>query len=242
VLEHEIDGVIVRLQKGDLTQQDVDAIVSDSNNALWMGSGVAAAIKRKGGEIIEAEAVEQGPIQPGDAVIGTAGRLRSRYVIHAAAMDTKLETTGEMIAAATRSALSRASERGLQSIALPALGVGTSKFPPEDAGQVMLQEIGYHVQAGTTLRHITISVMSEQVYKGFCKAFGVEEAEPPKPEPAEPAPPAESAPPAEPVLPAEPAPPAAPDPSDPPAAPEAAADVPDEDDAVSEEAEPAEET
>ena len=180
VLEHEVEGVIIRVQKGDLTQQDVDAIVSDSNSALWMGAGVSAAIKRKGGDIIEAEAVAQGPIEPGDAVIGTAGKLRSRYVIHAASMNTTLHTSPEVIAAATRSALSRARERGLQSIALPALGVGTAKFPAPEAGDIMLREIGYHIQSGSSLRHITISVMNEEVYKQFCKAFGEEEE--PEPE------------------------------------------------------------
>lgn len=186
MLEQEIDGVIVRVQKGDLTHQDVDAIVSDSNSALWMGAGVAAAIKRKGGEIIEAEAVVQGPIEPGDAVIGTAGKLRARYVIHAASMNTRLQTDADVIAAATRSALSRARERGLQSVALPALGVGTAKFPAREAADIMLREIGYHVQSGTTLKHITISLMNEQVYQEFCRSFAPEEAEGQEPEPQAP--------------------------------------------------------
>ncbi|MEX2689946.1 MAG: macro domain-containing protein, partial [Candidatus Njordarchaeum guaymaensis] len=69
--------------KGDITKMDVDAIVNPANSLLIMGGGVAGAIKRRGGQIIEDEAVKQGPIPVGNAVITSAGNLKARYVIHA---------------------------------------------------------------------------------------------------------------------------------------------------------------
>jgi O-acetyl-ADP-ribose deacetylase (regulator of RNase III) len=70
--------------QGDITSLTTDAIVNAANNYLWMGAGVAGAIKQKGGKIIEEEAVSQGPIEVGDAVITSGGNLPVKYVIHAA--------------------------------------------------------------------------------------------------------------------------------------------------------------
>lgn len=78
----------IELVRGDITWVDTEAIVNAANNQLWMGAGVAGAIKRAGGEEIEREAVAQGPIEVGESVVTAAGRLPHRYVIHAAAMGT----------------------------------------------------------------------------------------------------------------------------------------------------------
>ena len=76
----------VYLERGDLTEYEVDAIVSPANDQLSMGTGVASAIKRKGGTIVEEDAMRQGPVEGGDAVVTTAGNLPANYVIHAAIM------------------------------------------------------------------------------------------------------------------------------------------------------------
>ena len=76
----------IELYRGDITQLELDALVNAANNRLWMGAGVAGAIKRAGGREIEAEAVSKGPIPVGQAVATGAGRLKARYVIHAAVM------------------------------------------------------------------------------------------------------------------------------------------------------------
>ena len=109
---------------GDITEQASDAVVNAANNHLWMGAGVAGAIKAKGGVEIEREALKLGPIEPGQAVTTTAGRLRARYCIHAAAMGQDLVTSAELITRATRSALAEAVRLGIESVAFPALGTG----------------------------------------------------------------------------------------------------------------------
>ena len=76
----------IEVYKGDITQLEVGAVVNAANNRLWMGDGVAGALKRAGGKEIEAEAVKKGPIPVGEAVATGAGKLKAKYVIHAAVM------------------------------------------------------------------------------------------------------------------------------------------------------------
>src|SRR3989440_13026049 len=103
---------------GDIAQLEVDAIANAANDHLWMGAGVAGAIKRAGGEGIEREAVAKGPIEVGDAVATGAGRLPARWVVHAAVMGQDLVTSGDAIRRATQRALEVADELGAGSLAL----------------------------------------------------------------------------------------------------------------------------
>src|SRR3954454_16247288 len=95
---------------GDLLQARVEAIVNAANSHLWMGGGVAGAITRAAGSSVEEEAVEQGPIQPGESVVTSAGRLPDpiRWVVHAATMGPDLVTSEAYIRMATASALAAA--------------------------------------------------------------------------------------------------------------------------------------
>ena len=112
----------IKFVKGDITDMEVDAIVNAANNELWMGGGVAGAIKRKGGIEIEEEAVKKGPIPVGEAIVTGAGKLKAKYVIHGAVMGRDLQTDAEKIKNATINSLKRAEELGLKSIAFPAFG------------------------------------------------------------------------------------------------------------------------
>jgi O-acetyl-ADP-ribose deacetylase (regulator of RNase III) len=140
----------IRFVQGDIAQQEVDAIVNAANNQLWMGAGVAGAIKRAGGREIEAEAVAKGPIAIGEAAVTGAGRLKARYVIHAAVMGQDLRTDAEKIRRSTEATLRRADELGLKSIAFPALGTGVGGFSLEECAGIMLDAVEAHAAAGTT--------------------------------------------------------------------------------------------
>ena len=100
-----VGATTLEVLHGDITACTVDAIVNAANNYLWMGAGVAAAIKRTGGQVIEDEAVRQGPIPVGEAVVTGGGLLKARYVIHAAAMGQDLVTNADLIRQATISSL-----------------------------------------------------------------------------------------------------------------------------------------
>ena len=140
----------IEIRRGDITEQsDIDAIVNAANTDLVLGSGVAGAILRKGGAIIDEEGQRQAPIRLGEAAVTTAGALPNRYVIHAAAMGYRAEdrmvpkdpgtgSSAEIIRSATLNSLRRAEELRLKSIAFPALATGVARFPVEGAAGVMI--------------------------------------------------------------------------------------------------------
>ena len=126
--------------EGDITALEVDAIANAANDQLWMGMGVAGAIKRAGGQEIEREAMAKGPIEVGDAVATGAGRLAAQYVIHGAVMGQDLRTTADFVARTTRRCIEVAEELGLRSLALPAFGTGVGGFPVDECARVMVGE------------------------------------------------------------------------------------------------------
>lgn len=142
----------ITVMQGDIAKVRAEAIVNAANNELWMGSGVAGAIKRAGGNSIEQEAVRQGPIGVGEAVVTGAGNLPSLHIIHAAAMSPGRPATAESVRAATMSSLQLAAERDIESLALPALGTGVGGLSLRDCAREMLgackEHAGQHAQPG----------------------------------------------------------------------------------------------
>jgi O-acetyl-ADP-ribose deacetylase (regulator of RNase III) len=131
----------IKIIQGDITTAKVDAIVNAANNHLWMGAGVAGAIKRAGGKIIEDEAVAKGPIPVGSAIETTSGNLSAKYVIHAAVMGQDLVTNERYIRDATRSVLELCEKLQLNSVAFPALGTGVGGFPMDKCAEIMIGEV-----------------------------------------------------------------------------------------------------
>ena len=133
-------GLELEVVEGDIAALAVDAIANAANDRLWMGAGVAGAIKRAGGKEIEDEATAQGPIERGEAVATGAGRLSARWVIHGAVMGQDLRTDADLVAKTTRSCLRVADSLGAESIALPAFGTGVGGFPLDDCARIMVGE------------------------------------------------------------------------------------------------------
>ncbi|HEY6015250.1 MAG TPA: macro domain-containing protein [Gaiellaceae bacterium] len=131
----------IELVEGDIAALEVDAVANAANNALWMGAGVAGALKRAGGEEIEREAVALGPIEVGDAVATGAGRLPARWVIHGAVMGQNLRTDAELVARTTRRCLEVADGLGARSLALPAFGTGVGGFPVDECARIMVEAV-----------------------------------------------------------------------------------------------------
>jgi O-acetyl-ADP-ribose deacetylase (regulator of RNase III) len=163
----KVHGVQIHLIRGDITNVDADAIVNAANNRLWMGSGVAGAIKQAGGKIIEEEAVAQGPIPVGEAVVTTGGALKAKHVIHAAAMGQDFETDQQRIEAATKNSLKRAAEWNLSSVALPALGTGVGRFPMSSCAEVMLTAAVDFLDEPSTLQKVIFVLYDEGSYHAF---------------------------------------------------------------------------
>lgn len=145
----------ILVQQGDLTEMDVDAIVNAANNDLVLGAGVAGAIHRKGGEQIQRECNEIGSIPVGYAAITSGGKLKARYVIHAASMGLGGQrTTVKTLHTSTAHSLRLAAERHLKTIAFPAVGTGVSGFPMDECAKIMLTEAAQHLKSDTSLETI----------------------------------------------------------------------------------------
>jgi O-acetyl-ADP-ribose deacetylase (regulator of RNase III) len=158
--------------EGDITTLEVDAIANAANNHLWMGAGVAGAIKRAGGAEIEREAVAKGPITVGDAVATGAGRLSARHVIHGAVMGQDLRTDAGLVARTTRRCLEVADELGCASLALPAFGTGVGGLPLAECARRMVSE-ARSFEPGT-LERVVFAVYGAEAEEAFRRALAGE--------------------------------------------------------------------
>src|SRR5204862_211082 len=126
----------LEVREGDIAAVEADAIANAANDRLWMGAGVAGALKRTGGSEIERDATALGPIPLGTAVATGAGRLHARWVIHGAVMGQDLRTNLELVRATTRACLALADDHGCASLALPAFGTGVGGLSLHDCARV----------------------------------------------------------------------------------------------------------
>jgi O-acetyl-ADP-ribose deacetylase (regulator of RNase III) len=163
--------VAARLEvlQADVTRLEVDAIANAANTRLLHGGGVAAAIARAGGPELERESRLRAPVALGGAVATTAGRMPSRWVIHAATMvDPGGTTSAEVIADATRSTLACAEELGARSLALVAFGTGVGGFPVDDAASIMVGVVrGFETRS---LERIVFAVHGADAERAFAAA------------------------------------------------------------------------
>jgi O-acetyl-ADP-ribose deacetylase len=160
------------IQQGDITEMDTDAIVNAANNDLLLGAGVAGAIARKGGETIQKECNEIGSIPIGYAAITGGGKLKARYVIHAASMGLGGErTTAKSLRTSTAHSLRLAADRKLKSIAFPAVGTGVSGFPVEECAQIMLREAAEHWNGETSVETVYFVLFDERTREVFQRTW-----------------------------------------------------------------------
>lgn len=136
-----VGRTLLEIAVGDIALLDVEAIANAANSELWMGAGVAGALKRAGGQEIEHDAMRQGPIAVGDAVSTGAGKLAAKWVIHAAVMGHDLQTDANAIARATTSTLEVADHLSARSLALPAFGSGVGGFPIYACASIMVGQV-----------------------------------------------------------------------------------------------------
>jgi O-acetyl-ADP-ribose deacetylase (regulator of RNase III) len=167
----------IRLSVGDLTESDTDAIVNAANNDLKLGGGVAGAIRRKGGAAIQQECDEIGSIPVGGAAVTGGGNLRARYVIHAASMQLGGPTTAQALRSSTVYSLRIAAERGLKSIAFPAIGTGIAGFPMRECAEIMLRETVKHLSGATSLERVDFVLFDDDALLVFQEVFRAIQAE-----------------------------------------------------------------
>jgi len=161
-----MSGRIVLLE-GDITAQEVDAVVNAANSDLVLGSGVAGAIRSQGGPSIQEECDVHGPVAVGGAAVTGAGDLPARFVIHAASMPPGGGATEESVRASMRASLELAEAKGCETLAVPAVGAGVAGFPLQRCAQVLLEEARRHLAEGGSLREIRFVLFGEPAYRVF---------------------------------------------------------------------------
>ncbi len=152
--EHKLpSGQTLRTVLGDLTLEEVDAIVNAANAQLAHGGGVAAAVVRRGGRVIQEESDawvrERGPVPHAAPAVTSAGKLPSRYVIHAVGPRWGEGDEDSKLSAAVSGALEAAERHGLASLAMPAISTGIFGFPLKRGVQVILDAVLIHLNQNT---------------------------------------------------------------------------------------------
>jgi O-acetyl-ADP-ribose deacetylase len=163
----QMNGTLLELIEGDITELSVEALVNAANDKLQLGSGVAGAIREKGGPSIQAECDRIGGTPVGTAVITGAGELDAKHVIHAVGPKMGEGDEDRKLSSAVRSALALADRHGLKSIALPAISTGTFGYPIDRCARVTLTEIHRYLQGGTKLERVVICLYGADSFNLF---------------------------------------------------------------------------
>ena len=168
LLQIQINNSCIKLEQGDITESAADAIVNAANSDLILGAGVAGAIRNKGGPSIQEECDRIGPCPVGNAAITYAGKLNARFVIHAVGPRWGEGNEIEKLRNATLNSLQRAEEKGLTSIAFPAVSTGIFGFPVELAAETLLKAAIQYLSRKTGIKTVTFTlfdVVSFNVFK-----------------------------------------------------------------------------
>jgi len=166
----------IEIVRGDITSLDVDAIVNAANEGLQLGSGVAGAIRRKGGPAIQEECNGIGHCETGGAVVTGGSTLPARWVIHAVGPVWRGggEGEGRLLGSAVAAALERAEEIGAKSVALPALSTGVYGFPIGRAAEISIREARRFASGARSVQRIVFCLFDDAALAAFQQAFAGE--------------------------------------------------------------------
>ncbi len=168
-MERHVGNKVIRLLSDDITEREVDAIVNAANSYLKHGGGVAGAIVRKGGEIIQEESDRIGYVPVGGAAITGAGRLKARYVIHAVGPRMGEGDEEKKLKSAMNSVLKLATEKGLRTISVPAISAGIFGFPKDRCAEILVGETVNFLRNNpeTSLEIVEFCIFDKEAYKFF---------------------------------------------------------------------------
>ncbi len=164
-----MNDTALELVEADITELAVDALVNPANEQLKLGSGIAGAIREKGGPSIQKECNRIGETPVGTAVITGAGGLRASHVIHAVGPRMGEGDEDRKLASAVRSSLALADRHALASVAIPAISTGNFGFPMDRCARITLTEIHRYLQGGTKLKRVVVVLFDEAAFTAFSR-------------------------------------------------------------------------
>jgi len=168
-----LNNIEIEVIKGDITEIEADSIVNAANSFLRHGGGVAGAIVRKGGYIIQKESDDyvkkHGPVPEGDVAVTGAGKLKAKYLIHAVGPVYGDPQGDNKLYSAFKSALEKADELRLTSVALPAISTGIFGYPYEKSAKLLSKALKDFSQKAVNLKRIIICLYDDKAYNIFKK-------------------------------------------------------------------------
>jgi O-acetyl-ADP-ribose deacetylase (regulator of RNase III) len=162
---------VVHLMKGDITELEVDAFVFYAQSDLALGSGFGGMIAVRGGASIQKELDELAPIGYLEAVVSDAGKLKAEYIIHAVGPRFREDDVEVKLRTTMGNVLERAEEKGIKTLAFPAMGAGYYGIPAPVSAKSMLAALQSHLSGETGLKDVTICVLDTPQFKAFEAAF-----------------------------------------------------------------------
>jgi len=162
-----INKTVLELMVGDITDLDTDAIVNAANADLQLGGGVAGAIRRRGGPIIQEECNRIGRIHVGGAVVTSGGNLKAKKVIHAVGPRHGEEHEDEKLKDATLNSLILADKSSLRSIGFPAISTGIFGFPKDRCATIMLSTTIAYLEGPTKLERVVYCLYDQDTFALF---------------------------------------------------------------------------
>lgn len=168
-MKRKVNQALLELLEGDITEMDTDAIVNAANSYLKHGGGVAGAIVRKGGQVIQDESDQIGYCPVGQAVITEAGRLKVKYVIHAVGPRMEEGNEEEKLKNATLNTLRVAEQNQLKSISFPAISSGIFGFPVDRCAKIMLSNTISYLKSDTALKRVVFCLYGKTNFDIFSK-------------------------------------------------------------------------
>jgi len=164
----QVNNTNIVIKRSDITEEDTEAIVNAANSHLQHGGGVAGAIVRKGGKVIQEESNHIGFVATGNAAITGAGNLKTKYVIHAVGPRMGEGEEPEKLRQATWNSLRLADEGQIRSIAFPAISTGIFGYPIEQCAEIMLEAVRKYCKGETKIQEIRFCLFDEAALRVFC--------------------------------------------------------------------------
>ena len=166
-MEKKLGNATVHVEKEDITLLDVDAFVYYAAHDLKLGTGMGGAITVRGGPTIQKELDAIGKAETTQAVITAAGELKAKQIIHAVGPRFQEPETESKLAATMQTVLKLAEEKGLESLALPAMGCGFYGIPLDVSARIMFDEIKRHLTGNSKLKQVRIALIDDRERKPF---------------------------------------------------------------------------
>lgn len=172
-MDVSINKGILSFVEGDITKQEMEAIVNAANKSLRGGGGVDGAIHRAGGPMILEQCIQIGRCETGEAVITTGGNLKAKYVIHTVGPIYRdgLHNEPKLLENAYKNSLKLASSKGIKSIAFPSISTGAYGYPLEQAAEIALNTAIIYLKENTDIKLIRFVLFGQKTLEVYEKVL-----------------------------------------------------------------------